>query len=297
MIPRITFGVDGVGYRYMQTYTLTLNRSMAVTMALSLRAAPYVQIEITTICNYRCFYCAGRDMPQQHMPFSRFLGILDGLHPNTREISLQGEGEPTAHPQFRSMVEAVIGRGLIPYTITNASLIRDPPWFAASFPEIGISIDTLDPEQAEKIGRIRLSHALQGVEKLIDTMGAKRIVLHTVDFGQPVAPVIEWARQRGFGRHIVQPLQRKDDYVRSYKLPVNRSAAAYHGRCRFLEHELVTYYNLDGTELPCCFIKDTQGYVSADQLKAELANGRVPANCSGCREIQFNPSTRTGLHS
>ncbi|MDM4769276.1 radical SAM protein [Solimonas sp. SE-A11] len=254
------------------------------------RAPPFAQIEITTICNYRCFYCAGRDMPQQHMPMERFLGILERLPPSVRQVSLQGEGEPTAHNRFRDLVAAVRQRGLEPYTITNASLIRDPLWFAQAFPLIGISIDTLDAQLAESIGRLKLHRALKGVDRLIAAMGARRIVLHTVDFGQPLDDIREWARAKGFGQHRVQPLQGKADYVRSYRYkPPPRelpAEAPFALQCRYLEQAITSYYTLDGTELPCCFIKDTSSFRSSAELRADLAAGRVPASCSGCSEVR-----------
>jgi len=252
---------------------------------------PLAQVEITTICNYRCFYCAGRDMPQRHMPMEQFLGILDRLPPNVRQVSLQGEGEPTAHNRFREMVAAVQQRGMTPYTITNASLIRDPQWFAQAFPRIGISIDTLDAELSESIGRIKLHRALRGVDRLSAAMGAQRIVLHTVDFGQPLDAIRAWARDKSFGRHIVQPLQGKPDYMRSYRRPVRHrepppSAAPFALQCRYLERDFMRYYTLDGIELPCCFIKDTASFSSAAELRSSLAAGQVPEACTGCREVR-----------
>lgn len=258
------------------------------------RTPPLAQIEITTICNYRCFYCAGRDMPQRHMPMEQFLGILDRLPADVRRVSLQGEGEPTAHNRFREMVAAVQQRGLTPYTITNASLIRDPQWFAQAFPQIGISIDTLDAELSETIGRIRLPRALKGVDRLIAAMGAERIVLHTVSFGQPLDAIRAWARAKGFGKHVVQPLQGKPDYMRSYRLKVQRreppadlgSDASPALQCRYLERDFMRYYTLDGTELPCCFIKDATSFSSKAELRSSLAAGQVPKACTGCREVR-----------
>lgn len=254
------------------------------------RAPPFAQIEITTICNYRCFYCAGRDMPQRHMPMEQFLGILERLPPSVRQVSLQGEGEPTSHNRFRDMVAAVRQRGLEPYTITNASLIRDPQWFAQAFPFIGISIDTLDAELAESVGRIRLHRALKGVDRLIGAMGAQRIVLHTVNFGQPLDAIREWVRAKGFGKHVVQPLQGKADYVRSYRYkPPPRELPAelpFALQCKYLEGDITSYYSLDGVELPCCFIKDTASFRSAAELRASLAVGRIPPACAGCSEIR-----------
>ena len=254
------------------------------------RSPPFAQIEITTICNYRCFYCAGRDMPQRHMPMEKFLDILQRLPDSVRQVSLQGEGEPTTHNRFRDMVAAVQQRGMTPYTITNASLVRDPQWFAQVFPLIGISIDTLDAELSESIGRIKLHRALKGVDRLIGAMGAQRIVLHTVDFGQPLDAILAWAQDKGFGKHVVQPLQGKADYVRSYRYkPPQRelpSELPFALQCRYLERDHTSYYTLDGIELPCCFIKDTQSFSSAADLHASLAAGRVPPSCSGCREVR-----------
>ena len=41
------------------------------------------QIEITTKCNFRCFYCAGRTMPQRHMTEATMNDILARLNQNT----------------------------------------------------------------------------------------------------------------------------------------------------------------------------------------------------------------------
>lgn len=250
--------------------------------------ANFVQIEITTVCNYRCFYCAGRDMPQRHMPMDTFLAILDRQPKTVKQVSLQGEGEPTAHPQFRAMVAAVVARGFVPYTITNASLIRDPVFFAASFPLLGVSIDSLDPAEADRIGRIKLHRALRGVEKLLETMGARRLIIHTVDCGQPIQELRQWVASTGFLQHIVQPLQGKDDYANRYPLPAKadtENKAAQPATCRFLVRDISRYYALDGSELPCCFIKDTREFRSIDQLRADLAAGQNPAPCRGCAEI------------
>jgi MoaA/NifB/PqqE/SkfB family radical SAM enzyme len=63
-----------------------------------------VQFEITTRCNFDCFYCAGRAMRQGDMSYEVFIDLLarhverNGT-PDT--VSLQGEGEPTLHHDFK----------------------------------------------------------------------------------------------------------------------------------------------------------------------------------------------------
>jgi len=59
----------------------------------------FAQIEVTTICNFDCYYSAGRDMEQRHMEMDVFARILTRFAPFTgMTVSLQGEGAQTLHP-------------------------------------------------------------------------------------------------------------------------------------------------------------------------------------------------------
>lgn len=240
------------------------------------------QIEITTRCNFECFYCAGRNMPQRNMPWALFEKILGGIAPGSR-VSLQGEGEPFLHPRFWDMVEALRGAGMEPYVITNGTLIDDAARVAACFPTLGVSLDTMDPEVSKQTGRLHLDRVLEGLERLRQAVQpASRVVVHTVDFGQAVAPVAEYARAMGF-KHLVQTLQPKDDYARYYASESSWGACTY--RCRYIEQPVMRYYNLDGVEMPCCYIKDAAQFPGIEAIAADLAARRVPAVCRGCREL------------
>lgn len=243
----------------------------------------FIQIEIATHCNFTCFYCAGRDMVQEYMPLERFDAIMARLPPGQHVVCLQGEGEPLLHPDFWTMVERVRARQHEPYTITNGSRI-DPERIAAAFPRIAISIDTLDPAEAERIGRKKLDKVLRNLDRMIETMGAARLAVTTVDYGQPLDELKAFVRARGIGEHMVQPLQIKDDYRRRYPghMPPE---PRYTYRCRYLEQPLQRTYGMDGQEFPCCYIKDPTGFTSIDALRAALKEQTVPPCCSGCREI------------
>ncbi|MHB1198393.1 MAG: radical SAM protein [Polaromonas sp.] len=254
----------------------------------------YSQLEITTRCNFSCWYCAGRDMPQQDMAWSTFTSIVDAIAKPGSTVSLQGEGEPSLHPRFWDMVQYVRLKGHAPYTIINGSRI-DAGRIAQQFPRIGISLDTLDPVVAEKIGRHNLPKVLANLDALRAAMGPKRIVVMTVDLGQPLDALKSWVQQRGFASHIVQSLMRKNDYAQRYPQALVQPVT-WHTKphspiptepqtCRFLHQDVMRYHTWSGLALPCCFIKDTQGIESIEGLRGMLARGQVPAGCAGCREL------------
>lgn len=256
----------------------------------------YVQIELTTICNFACFYCAGRDMPQRHMEMAVFERIVGRLPPATSgagqvTVSLQGEGEPTLHPRFWEMVDAVRATGHQTYTITNGTRV-DVDLFNAGLTSVGVSIDTVDPQEADRIGRFNLPRVLANFEALLKVMGPDRVVVHTVHYGQAVAPVQAYLRQLGVRRHIVQPLQVKDDYARRYAdqaqavLQQLAPPPVTHFKCGFLDTPRMRFFDIDGREMPCCFIKDASVYTSIDDLRQQLTGRRVPSACAGCRELR-----------
>lgn len=251
----------------------------------------YSQLEITTRCNFACFYCAGRDMQQQDMAWDTFTGIVDAIAQPGSTVSLQGEGEPTLHPRFWDMVAYVYSKRHTPYSIINGSRV-DAARIARLFPQIGVSLDTLDAAVAEKIGRFNLSKVLANLEALCAAMGPERIVLMTVNLGQPLDALRAWAQQRGFASHIVQPLKTKADYARRYEHHLVRSPctgsveAATARTCRFLHQDLMRYYTVNGLALPCVFIKDTVGIESIAGLRSALQQGSVPKGCAGCDELR-----------
>lgn len=243
----------------------------------------FFQIEVTTVCNFRCFYCIGRSWRPRHMPMDLFAAILGELPSGSHIVSLQGEGEPLAHPRFWEMVERVVRAGHVPYTITNGSLVQATR-MAAFFPTVGFSLDTLDPIEAERIGRRNLKRVLARFKALCHAMGPGRIIVHTVDLGQNLAPLREYLSRCGVLRHAVQPLQGKPDYRRNYpdwRIPT----IPRRGICRALQNPDGRYFTVDGIGLPCPYIKDLRAYRSDDLLCADFQAGRVPAVCEGCREL------------
>ena len=232
---------------------------------------------------YGCFYCAGRDMKQRHMAWDLFERLLAGVPAGDHVVSLQGEGEPTVHPRFWDMVDAVRRRGLRPFTITNCSHV-DAARFAASFPTFAVSIDTLDPAEADRIGRYKIDGMLKNLDALCAPMDPGRIHIMTVDYGQPLTAVREFARTRGSGTPFSR-CRRKDDYAERYPDRITAQPRPYTYRCRYLDQPLRRYYDVEGREYPCCFIKDHRRHEPIETLRAKMAARQMPAACEGCHEV------------
>lgn len=244
----------------------------------------FYQLEITTRCNFACFYCAGRDMPQQDMAWDTFMSIVDRIPGRGSTVSLQGEGEPSLHPKFEAMADHVAMRGHRPYTILNASRINSER-LSQLFPTIGVSVDTLDEQLAHQIGRHNLPKVLRNIESLCQAMDPKRITIMTVNLGQPLDDLRRWVKLCGFGQHIVQQLSPKSDYARRYTVNSQLIAPPGPSTCRYLQRQLMRFYNWDGRELPCCFMKNSSDFTTREQLGARLASGMPISCCEGCPEL------------
>lgn len=239
------------------------------------------QFEITTRCNFDCFYCAGRHMRQADMDFETFRDLLDRhieRHGIPRTVSLQGEGEPTLHPRFFDMARYAREVGSEPYTITNGTC-KHPQRFVGLFTQVGVSIDALEEDAARAIGR----YNLPGVIRFVDALAPHlRVVIHSVGHQEYTPKIAAWCQQRGFA-HVVQPLQPKADYSRHY--PEALAAPPSTGRfsCGFIEQLRIRFYSLDGTVLPCCYIKDTTAFTSMAEMLNHQRAGTWPRCCIGCR--------------
>jgi MoaA/NifB/PqqE/SkfB family radical SAM enzyme len=240
-----------------------------------------VQIEITTRCNFDCFYCAGRLMRQGDMTYEMFGDILMrhiARYGTPDTVSLQGEGEPTLHPDFFRMGKFVREMGSKPYTITNGSY-KHPEHFVDLFDQVGVSVDTLDEAAATQIGRHNLPRVLAFAIALAPHA---KVFIHSVAHQDHTPAIAQWCRQHGFN-HIVQPLQIKADYSRRYMRPTPVVEPTSPFSCRYLAQPRMRYYDLEGTEMPCCYIKDTGTYEGLDVMLQHQQAGTWAKFCVGCR--------------
>lgn len=94
---------------------------------------PYLQIEPSSICNYRCVFCFESDKAftrrsagfMGHMPFDLFRRIIDEAHGKVEFISLASRGEPLLCPDIEKMLAYTRGKFLNLKLNTNASLLDE----------------------------------------------------------------------------------------------------------------------------------------------------------------------------
>ena len=94
---------------------------------------PYLQIEPTSICNYRCVFCYQIDESfsgnksefMGSMTLDLFRRIVDEVEGNIEFISLASRGEPLICPDLSQMMEYSKGKFLNLKVNTNASLMTE----------------------------------------------------------------------------------------------------------------------------------------------------------------------------
>jgi len=94
---------------------------------------PYLQIEPTSVCNYRCVFCYQTDNKfnkrstgfMGHMKLATFKKIIDQVQGNVEFISLASRGEPLLCPEFKEMLAYTKDKFFNLKINTNASLLDE----------------------------------------------------------------------------------------------------------------------------------------------------------------------------
>lgn len=246
------------------------------------------QIEITTRCNYSCLYCSGRHMEQKDMSWDTFLETIKEVRPKD-EVSLQGEGEPTLWPHFKQAVLYLKAKQVNLYSILNGTIL-DCKLIADNFPTIGVSLDSLNEQECNNLGRHYLPKVLRNLKELKKAMPASRINIHTTDYGQDLTKLKLFVKAEGY-RHLIQKLQVKEDYTRHYSGAIEKPVMFYTNRsepmtCDFLSSPRLRYFTVEAVELPCCLIKDARGWPGKEAVRASVESGNIVPWCLGCRNLK-----------
>ncbi len=123
---------------------------------------PNIQIEPTSICNFRCVMCYQADKSfsgksngfMGHMSIDLYKKIIDEIEGKIEAVTLASRGEPTLNPDIIDMVKYSKNKFLGFKINTNASMLNEnliKNLLDANFAEIVFSVDATDKGTYEKI--------------------------------------------------------------------------------------------------------------------------------------------------
>jgi len=204
------------------------NHVTAVDARLWTVSPTVLNLEPTTRCNFKCWYCIGRHMKQEDLSFEDYVKILDHS-PTIKVIAIVGEGEPLLHKQFFDMVKLAKQKKIRVVSLSNGSAFA--PGVVKKICESGldyisVSIDSADPETfaQSRIGG-DLDKVWAGIERLVNyrnkhgfkypVVGLKgSLFTHTKE---ELPKIISEAKKRGMDfLEGFQPLNPKQSYVDIY---------------------------------------------------------------------------------
>lgn len=134
----------------------------------------FAQVEPVGRCNLACRMCAVNHRPAeqqaQTMSVAQFDALLAQL-PQLQQLHLQGLGEPMLHPQFFTLVEHAVARGIRVSVNTNATLItpaRARRCVTSGLSELSISLDGASAATYESIRQqASFAKVVRNIERLV----------------------------------------------------------------------------------------------------------------------------------
>jgi uncharacterized radical SAM superfamily Fe-S cluster-containing enzyme len=187
-------------------------------------------VEINSACNLACPVCFAdaEDMHGGHLPLATIERMLDALVESEGEpdlVQLSG-GEPTLHPQFFEILDAVKRRPIRHVMInTNGLRIAQEPAFVdrlASYAprlEVYLQFDSLNDDALMNLRGARLSRIRQAALKALERVGLSTTLVAVVKRGvndHEVAAIVDhaldWSCVRGVTFQPVQDAGRNQGF-------------------------------------------------------------------------------------
>ena len=141
---------------------------------------PYLQIEPTSICNYRCVFCYQTDNLfnkktngfMGHMSLDTFQKIVDQAENNIEFISIASRGEPLICPDICEMLKYTHGKFLNLKLNTNASLLDEKKSHAILQSGVKTLVFSADAAETKLYSELRVNGKLEKILKNIDTFNS-----------------------------------------------------------------------------------------------------------------------------
>ena len=137
---------------------------------------PYLQIEPTSVCNYRCVFCFETDQSFTNkkngfmgsMKLDLFKRIIDQAEGNVEFISLASRGEPLACPEISEMLKYTERKFLNLKINTNASLLDEKKIHAILSSGVKTVVFSADAADEKLYSKLRVNGNLNKVIKNVE---------------------------------------------------------------------------------------------------------------------------------
>ena len=132
---------------------------------------PYLQIEPTSICNYRCVFCYQTDKKfnkrsdgyMGHMKLETFKLMIDQAEGNIEFISLASRGEPLLCPDFKKMLAYTKDKFFNLKINTNASLLDEEMSYAILESGVKTLVFSADAADSVLYSQLRVNGKLEKI--------------------------------------------------------------------------------------------------------------------------------------
>lgn len=144
---------------------------------------PYLQIEPSSICNYRCVFCFETDPTfsgkksgfMGTMSLDLFKSIIDQAENKVEFISIASRGEPLVNKSIDKMLEYTSGKFLNLKLNTNASLLNEKYIHAILSGGVKTVVFSADAAEEKLYAKLRVNGQLKRVVKNIELFNKIRL--------------------------------------------------------------------------------------------------------------------------
>lgn len=145
---------------------------------------PYLQIEPSSICNFRCVFCFETDATfsskssghMGYMPLDLFKSVVDQVVGEVEFLSLASRGEPLLCPDIVPMLEYTRGKFLSLKLNTNAAMLDEPKCHAILAGGVKTLVFSADAATEPLYSKLRVNGKLEKVVANIERFQKIRAV-------------------------------------------------------------------------------------------------------------------------
>ncbi len=196
-------------------------------------------IEITEQCNLSCPVCYAESAPNhgRHLPIHDVIAMLDTVvkHEGEADVLQISGGEPTIHPDFFTILDAVRERPIRHLMInTNGLRIAQEPEFVKRLSqykpgiEIYLQFDSLQNEVLKHLRGARLIDIHQAALEQLERYNISTTLVMTVkkglnddEIGEVIQHGLKWRCVRGVNIQPIQDAGRVEDFTTKHRLTVS----------------------------------------------------------------------------